>query len=68
VVYELSMEAFEKRVPLKSLLLRDKRVNQYLTEKQIDQLLDPAKYTGLAAKFVERVTGGGVAVATKRNR
>jgi len=57
VVYELSMEAFEKRVPLKSLLLKDKRVNKYLTEKQIDELLDPKKYTGLAAKFVDRVTG-----------
>jgi 3-carboxy-cis,cis-muconate cycloisomerase len=57
VVYELSMEAFEKRIPLKALLLKDKRVNKYLTEKQIDQLLDPTKYTGLAAKFVDRVIG-----------
>jgi 3-carboxy-cis,cis-muconate cycloisomerase len=57
VVYELCMEAFEKRVPLKSLLIKDKRVNKYLTEKQIDELLDPTKYTGLAAKFVDRVTG-----------
>jgi len=55
VIYELCMEAFEKRVPLKSLLLKDKRVNKYLTEKQIDDLLDPTKYTGLAAKFVDRV-------------
>jgi 3-carboxy-cis,cis-muconate cycloisomerase len=67
VIYELCMEAFEKRVPLKSLLLKDKRVNQYLTEKQVDDLLDPRKYTGLAAKFVDRVTGRGMA-ATKRNR
>jgi adenylosuccinate lyase len=59
VVYELSMEAFEKRLPLKSLLIKDKRVNRYLTEKQIDGLLDPGKYTGLAAKFVERVAGRG---------
>ena len=57
VVYELCMEAFEKRIPLKKLLLRDKRVNQHLTEKQVDGLLDPAKYTGLAAQFVDRVTG-----------
>jgi adenylosuccinate lyase len=56
VVYELSMEAFEKGIPLKSLLLKDKRVSQHLNEKQIDGLLDPARYTGLAAKFVERVT------------
>jgi adenylosuccinate lyase len=51
------MEAFEKRVPLKSLLIKDKRVNKYLTEKKIDELLDPTKYTGLAAQFVDRVTG-----------
>jgi 3-carboxy-cis,cis-muconate cycloisomerase len=57
VVYELCMEAFEKRKPLKRLLLQDKRVNKYLTEEQMDGLLDPAKYTGLAAQFVDRVTG-----------
>ncbi|HSR12442.1 MAG TPA: adenylosuccinate lyase [Thermodesulfobacteriota bacterium] len=59
VVYELSMEAFEKKIPLKSLLLKDKRVNQHLNEKKIDDLLDPAKYTGLAAKFAERVSKRG---------
>ena len=32
-------------------------MNAYPTEKQIDELLDPAKYTGLAAQFVDRVTG-----------
>jgi 3-carboxy-cis,cis-muconate cycloisomerase len=58
LVYELCMEAFEKRVPFKKLLLQDKRVNQHLTERQLNSLLDPAKYTGLAAQFVERVTGG----------
>lgn len=57
VVYELCMEAFERRVPLKALLLKDKRVNRHLTEELIDELLDPAKYTGLAARFVDRVTG-----------
>ena len=31
-------------------------MNQHLTEKQMDGLLDPAKYTGLAAQFVDRVT------------
>ena len=59
VVYELSMEAFEKKIPLKSLLLKDKRVNQHLNEKKIEDLLDPAKYTGLAAKFAERVSKRG---------
>jgi adenylosuccinate lyase len=50
------MEAFEKRIPLKTLLLRDVRVNRHLSERQIDELLDPARYTGLAARFVDRVT------------
>ena len=58
VVYELCMEAFERRVPLKVLLLKDKRVSRHLTEELIDELLDPAKYTGLASRFVDRVTGG----------
>jgi len=57
VVYEVCMEAFEKRIPLKGLLLKDRRVNQHLTEEQVDNLLDPTKYTGLAGQFVDRVTG-----------
>ncbi|MCC6195122.1 MAG: adenylosuccinate lyase [Burkholderiales bacterium] len=57
VAYELCMEAFEKRVPLKGLLMHDVRVSRHLTERQIDELLDPARYTGLSAQFVERVTG-----------
>jgi adenylosuccinate lyase len=56
VAYELCMEAFEKRIPLKALLLRDERVNRHLAEKQIDELLDPTRYTGLAVQFVNRVT------------
>jgi hypothetical protein len=66
VVYELCMEAFEKRIPLKSLLLKDKRVNKYLTEKQIDELLDPTKYTGLAAQFVDQ--GAGEVTPAKKGR
>lgn len=56
VAYELCMESFEKHVPLKTLLLHDERVNRHLAEKQIDELLDPSRYTGLAAQFVDRVT------------
>jgi adenylosuccinate lyase len=55
VVYELCMDAVEKRVPLRRVLLEDRRVNQYLGEADLDTLLDPARYTGLAARFVDRV-------------
>jgi 3-carboxy-cis,cis-muconate cycloisomerase len=55
VVYELCMDSLEKRVPLRRLLLEDPRVNAYLRETDLDALLDPARYTGLAGRFVDRV-------------
>ena len=55
VVYELCMDAVEKRAPFRQLLLEDPRVNPYLGEADLDALLDPARYTGLAARFVDRV-------------
>lgn len=57
LVYELSMQAFEKNIPLKQLLLENPKVNKHMSEKEIDDLLNPAKYVGLSAEFVDRVTG-----------
>jgi 3-carboxy-cis,cis-muconate cycloisomerase len=56
VVYELCMDAVEDRMPLRGLLLEDPRVNPYLGETDLDTLLEPARHTGLAARFVDRVT------------
>jgi adenylosuccinate lyase len=56
VVYGLCMDAVETRRPLRRLLLEDPRVNPYLGPAELDGLLDPARYTGLAARFVDRVT------------
>jgi adenylosuccinate lyase len=55
VVYELCMDAVEGRRPLRPLLLEDPRVSPYLGPAELDALLDPARYTGLAARFVDRV-------------
>ena len=44
-------------IPLKQLLLQNPRVRQYMGEQELDDLLNPAKYTGLSAQFVDRVTG-----------
>jgi adenylosuccinate lyase len=55
VLYELCMDSVESRAPLRRLLLKDPRVNAYLGEADLDALLDPARYTGLAARFVDRV-------------
>jgi adenylosuccinate lyase len=57
LVYQLSMKAFENNIPFKQLLLEHPQVNKHLTEKQLSDILDPTKYTGLAAQFVDRVTG-----------
>jgi len=63
LVYKLSMEAFEKKIPLKKLLLADSRVRAHMTEKQVDEILDPTKYTGLSAQFVDRVAAKAKASA-----
>ncbi len=56
IVYEAAMTAFETRRPLKEILLADPRVTAHLSAGQIDALLQPAAYTGLAGVFVDRVT------------
>ena len=61
IVYALCMRAVEEQRPLKPLLLEDPRVSAHLAEAEIDALLDPARYTGLAAQFVDRVVGPGPA-------
>ena len=55
VVYELCMDAVEARRPLREVLLEDPRVSAHLGPKELDALLDPARYTGLAGRFVDRV-------------
>ena len=55
VVYELCMDAVEERRPLKRVLLEDPRVSPYLGPADLDALLDPARYTGLSGRFVDRV-------------
>ena len=56
IVYEAAMAAFEQRRPLRDLLLADERVTQHLSATEVDDLLRPEAYTGLAGVFVDRVT------------
>lgn len=55
IVYEAAMTAFETSRPLKELLMVDPRVMAYLSAEEIDALLRPDAYTGLAGVFVDRV-------------
>lgn len=54
LVYEAAMAAFEGKGRFRELLLRDERAS-LLGGEELDRLLDPANYTGLAAAFVDRV-------------
>jgi adenylosuccinate lyase len=58
ILYEVCMRAVEEGVSLKALLLKDARVAPHLPEAELDELLDPARYTGLAGEMVDRATGG----------
>ena len=49
------MAAFEGRGTFRELLLADARVGAVLTVEDLDRLLDPAAYVGLAGSFVDRV-------------
>lgn len=55
IVYKSCMEAYEKEVPLKDVLMRTPAVVEAFTEEQVDLMLNPHSYIGLAPEFVDRV-------------
>lgn len=58
VVYEAAMHAFEHRTPMGKVLKQNAAITQHLSDTEIDRLLDPAEYTGLAGEYVDRVLAG----------
>lgn len=56
MVYEVCMGAFEKNIALKDALLAHKTIGASLSAAEIDAMLDPHGYVGLAETFVDRVT------------
>lgn len=63
VVYETAMAAYEGQGRFRDLLLADPRVAPALDAAELDRLLDPAGYTGLAGAFVDRVLADARTVA-----
>ena len=55
IVYECAMKSIEHDTPFRQLLLSDAIVARHLTAEQIDALLDPSRYTGLAAQMTDAV-------------
>jgi 3-carboxy-cis,cis-muconate cycloisomerase len=56
LVYEASMAAYEQGRPLKDLLLEDPRIAGRISAEQLDEILRPEAYAGLAGEFVDQVT------------
>lgn len=55
IIHEASMKAFESDLDFSSVLKSDSRVKEVLNEEEIDALMDPTTYLGLAPLYVERV-------------
>jgi len=53
-VYEAAQGSVTKGRPFRELLAEDPHVSARLSAKQVDALLDPAKYSGLCATFAVR--------------
>jgi len=51
VVYDAAMKASQCGMSLKDVLLEDVRVTKHMTPEDLDIILDPTKYVGLAPKI-----------------
>jgi 3-carboxy-cis,cis-muconate cycloisomerase len=60
VVYAASMRAIERDRPLRDELLEDDALSGLLSATEVDDLLRPESYLGLAPQFVDRVLGSSV--------
>jgi adenylosuccinate lyase len=55
LVYEICMEAFTKDEPLRGALLKNPEIASRITEAELDAMLNPSGYLGMAETFVDRV-------------
>jgi adenylosuccinate lyase len=55
VVYSCAMRAIDEGASFGDLLMSDPRVATHLSRQDLDRLLDPTRYVGLAGEMVDRV-------------
>ncbi|MCF0253682.1 MAG: adenylosuccinate lyase [Duodenibacillus sp.] len=55
IVYKACMGCYEQEIPLKDVLMQMPVVTESFTEAEVDKMLDPHSYIGLAPEFVDRV-------------
>ena len=55
IVYRTCMKAYEEEAPMKDALMAEPEVMEAFTEDEIDYMLNPHNYIGLATQFADRV-------------
>ena len=55
VVYRVAMDTFVEKAQFKDKLLADPQVAANISEKELDELMDPATYTGLSGEICDKV-------------
>jgi adenylosuccinate lyase len=63
LVYEICMKACDRNEPLRDALINNADIFKYVTEAELDVMLDPSIYLGMAEACVDRVCGDGDADA-----
>lgn len=55
IVYDISMETFEKDADFGEMLFANEVVKKHLTKEKIDEILNPETYIGLSGEICDRV-------------
>ncbi|MBQ9274736.1 MAG: adenylosuccinate lyase [Succinivibrio sp.] len=55
IVYKACMQAYEQEIPLKEVLMKTPEVTAAFSEQEVDVMVDPHSYVGLAPVFADRV-------------
>jgi 3-carboxy-cis,cis-muconate cycloisomerase len=55
VVYDICREVVKTGRPLVDLLAADKEISKHASRKQLEKMVDPANYLGVAGEMVDRV-------------
>jgi 3-carboxy-cis,cis-muconate cycloisomerase len=55
LVYDICREVAKTSVPLVDLLAKDAEISRHLSRAELEKLVDPANYLGLAGEMVDRV-------------
>lgn len=53
IIYELSQKSINENSNFREVLLSDPRITQVLTEAELDDIMQPSHYIGLAEYFVD---------------